>query len=121
MSTTVICQMCGKEIQAGNKGRMYCQGCMRMRRRAHNATWRQKHGKEYRSLQRQRALQHLQQQPTLEPWKRSLDLFMQRLEAYNQSCKLSGRPELSYGYYVAQFDGPKENAAPSAGTPESGK
>ena len=57
MSTTVICQMCGKEIQAGNKGRMYCQDCMKIRKRTHCATWRQRHGEEYRSLQRLKALQ----------------------------------------------------------------
>ena len=117
MNTTVTCQMCGKEIPS-TKGRMYCQDCMKIRRRTYCARWRQRHGEEYRSLKRRRALQQQLPEPD---WRHSLDLFMQRLELYNLSCKLSGRPELSYGYYVARFDGPKENAAPSAATPESGK
>lgn len=117
MSTTVTCQMCGKEIPS-TKGRMYCQDCMKIRRRTYCARWRQQHGEEYRNLKRRKALQQQLPEPD---WRHSLDLFMQRLELYNLSCKLSGLPELSYGYYVAQFDGPKENAAPSAATPESGK
>lgn len=114
-----VCHQCGKEMETKTRGRLYCTDCLKIRRRAQHRAWQQAHGKEYESIRRQKL--RLEQCPPEPDWRHSLDLFTQRLELYNLSCRLSGQPELSYGYYVAKFDNPRKNAAPSAATPESGK
>lgn len=114
----IVCRQCGKKVQARSPSRLYCSECLKKRRRMQNSAWWMNHREECRALKQRKALQQQLPEPD---WQKSLDLFMRRVDLYNLSRKASGQPELSYGHYVARFDGLKENAAPSAGTPESGK
>lgn len=100
MSVTVICQMCGKEIQAGNKGRMYCRECTKERKRKTSAAWRDNYKKQ---LDAQKLL------PKVPARKNPLDIILREISIYNLHQRLSGKPELSYGYYVAKFDSVQKN------------
>ena len=95
MSVTVICQMCGKEIQAGNKGRMYCPDCVKERSRMSTIVRRE-------NRQKQRDAQKFL--PKTSAYKSPLDIMLCEIADYNLHQRLSGKPELSYGQYVAKFD-----------------
>ena len=108
---TVNCKGCGKVMEGVHGGTKYCPEGARIRRQERN----RKKCRQYRITKQAKkaiAKYHAPKDPIVE-------IELER-DAYNRTCK-SGEEIHSYGHYVAQFDGPKESAAPSAGTPESGK